>query len=265
MDGDAYPIQNVLKKLQPVVLQLKQGTDSPGGHAKRGESCFELRAGVLGLPERQQMPGQILPQAPEGVKYPIIEPAAPPKQLDRLERVLIADVLGPDTDVTIEERSNLDAAGPAFIRINGSRTEDLVVVAGAFYDRAWRATEDAVEEGALEKAMSSGTALLLRRLDEMREHLVRVEASTNLLADEGVREAITDKAAEHVLAKRRKAFQTGLQRITEALLKETPKKLSSLFIGEKTAGALGDVLGGVAETVVDETMDVLQDPVEVEE
>lgn len=77
-------------------------------------------------------------------------------------------------------------------------------------------------------------------------------------------EAIADKAAEHVTAKRKKSFQTPLQRITEGLAKEAPKKLIGAFIGEKAAEALGEVLGGVAETVVDETMEVLQDPVDGE-
>lgn len=178
---------------------------------------------------------------------------------------LIAEVLGPDTDVTIEERSNMEVHGAAFIRINGACADDLVAVAEAFYHRVWRSAETAADERALQKAMSSGMALLVVRLDEMRDHLVNVQASTDLLADEDVREAITDKAAEHVLAKRKKSFQTGLQRITDGLIKEAPKKLISSFIGKKAADALGDVLGGVAETVVEGAMDVLQDPAEENE
>lgn len=87
---------------------------------------------------------------------------------------LIAEVLGPDTDVTIEERSNIGAAGPAFVRINGSRAEDLVTIAEAFYDRIWQATKAMLKERALLKV--SPGMLLLRRLDEMRDRLIKLEA-----------------------------------------------------------------------------------------
>lgn len=170
---------------------------------------------------------------------------------------LIAEVLGPDTDVTIEERSNLDAEGPAFIRINGARPEDLIAVAEAFYDRAWARAENA-EDAALRRTMTAMEVLFGPRLDEMRDHLVRVEASTNLLAEEDVREAIADKAAEHIAAKRERTFSTRLQRIVRGIGKEAPKKLVAGFIGEKAAEVLGEVFVGVAESVVEETMDVLQ-------
>lgn len=176
---------------------------------------------------------------------------------------LIAEVLGRDTDVTIEERSNLDADIPAFIRINGSRVDDLVAVAEAFYNRVWAKRADA-EDAVLRRTITALEVLFGPRLNEMRDRLVKVEASTNLFADEEVREAITDMAAEHVLAKRKKSFQTTFQKITEGLAKEAPKKLIGAFIGEKAVEALGEVLGGVAETAADETMDVLRDPADAD-
>lgn len=183
---------------------------------------------------------------------------------------LVLEVLGPETDVGIEEQSR-PGRQPGFIRINGSDPDDLAVVVEAFYDRAWRGLEAIVNERAEARAMSTGIATVLAALERQRDHFVRLEANvehlragTALLADDDVREAIMDKAAEHVLAKRKTSFQTTFQRIAEGLAKEVPKKLIGAFIGEKAADALGEVLGGVAETVVDETMDVLQDPVDDE-
>jgi uncharacterized protein YjbI with pentapeptide repeats len=186
---------------------------------------------------------------------------------------LIAQVLGPGTDVTIEERSNIDVVGPSFIRINGNRAEDLVLVAEAFYDRIWRATEAVIEERVLQVAMSSGVALLLGRLDEMRDHLVKVEANTAILGDEDVQEAITDMSREHVQGKRDRMFKTRLQRIADGIVKEAPKKLLATVIGESAAGVLGEVvgealstaIGAAAETAVEETAKVMMDEDEGEE
>lgn len=103
-----------------------------------------------------------------------------------------------------------------------------------------------------------------QQLREMHELLLEVKGDVSVLGDDEVREAITDKATEQVKAKRKRSFQTTFQRIVEGLVIEVPKRLIALFTGQKVADALGDVLGGVAETVVDETMDVLQDPAEDE-
>lgn len=94
--------------------------------------------------------------------------------------VLIASVLSSGTDVTVEERSNINAEGPGFIRISGSRPEDLIAVAEVFYEQAWRNTEEFVEQRAIERAMSSGMSLILQRLDAMRDHVVNMRASTDL-------------------------------------------------------------------------------------
>lgn len=110
---------------------------------------------------------------------------------------LIAGVLGPETDVTIEARSNIEVPGPAFIRINGSRPSDLVAVAEAFYDRVW-ASSVSTEDGALRRTMTAIEMLFGPRLEELRDALSSVDASTSLFADEDVRQAITDKVGEHV-------------------------------------------------------------------
>ena len=162
----------------------------------------------------------------------------------------IAQVLGPDTDVTIEGRSNIDVDGPSFIRINGSRPEDLVAVAEAFYDRAWRDTEVEVEKRAMQKAMSTGLDILLHRLDHQRDHLTRIEETVGILDNPDVREKLEDEGAAYVLDKDRKALQTRFQRITTGIALEAPKKLLATVIGESAAGAVGEgvgeVIGGAA-------------------
>ena len=80
-------------------------------------------------------------------------------------------------------------------------------------------------ERALQRAESRGHALLLARLDELRGHLVRIDEHVGILGNEDVREAITDKAAEYVAAKRKKSFQTRLQLIVIGLATEAPKNL----------------------------------------
>jgi hypothetical protein len=132
----------------------------------------------------------------------------------------IAQVLGPDTDVTIEERSNIDVDGPSFIRINGSRPEELVTVAEAFYERAWRDTEVEAERHVMQRAMSTGLELILRRLDHQRDHLIAAEENLGTLSDPSVREMLEDQATAHVLAKDRKLLHTRLQRISAGVSRE---------------------------------------------
>jgi hypothetical protein len=84
--------------------------------------------------------------------------------------VMIAAVLGVDTDVTIEERSNVRADRPVFIRINGSKASDLVDVAEAFYRRLWRLNESGSDQPITSEP--SGLALLLDRLDKLRDNWV---------------------------------------------------------------------------------------------
>ena len=178
----------------------------------------------------------------------------------------IAQVLGPETDVTIEERSNIDVEGPSFIRINGSRPEDLVAVAEAFYDRVW-ATHSEVEDRALRRSMTALEALFGPRLDWMRDHLNGIEKNVGILGDPDVQEMLGDQGAAHVLTKDRKALKTRYQRIAEGFVKEAPKKLLATVIGDSAAGALGEVvgealskgLGAAAETAVDEAVEVLMD------
>ncbi len=183
----------------------------------------------------------------------------------------IAEVLGPETDVTIEERSAISEEGPGWIRINGPNPDELVGVAEAFYDRAWR-TEQAeaqAEDAALTRMVSALEALFGPRLEEMRNQFAEVKASTDLFADEDVREAITDKAREHVGAKRKKTNQTRLRRIAEGLMLEAPKAFVSTYLGEsvgEVAGelvgeTLGAAVGAVAEAFVDEVAEEVEDDV----
>ncbi len=179
----------------------------------------------------------------------------------------IAQVLGPDTDVTIEERSNIDVEGPSFFRINGSRPEDLVAVAEAFYDRVWENPVPHPSEAAIMQAMSSGFAMILGRLSHQREHLVRIEENVGILCNDDVQEMLEDQGSAHVLARDKKLLQTRYQRIAEGLAKEAPKKLLATVIGESASGALGEVVGealgaavgAAAETAVDEAVEVLME------
>lgn len=108
----------------------------------------------------------------------------------------IADLLGPATDVAIEEGSDFNSAGPSLIRINGANRDDLVRVAEAFYDRVWRSVEAVVEARAHQNAMSSGVALILGRLDEMRARLVRLDAPPMFPARDGAEIALAGHAVE---------------------------------------------------------------------
>ena len=147
----------------------------------------------------------------------------------------IAEVLSSETDVTIEERSNIGADGPSFLSINGSNPEDLLAVAEAFYDRVWKAAVVVVEEMAVEKAMSSGMAVLLQRLDAMRD--AWTEAALN---HPDVQEMMLDHAADHMLEKDTPANLYGrLERITGGLADHAKKKVGKI-IGTKTADALID-------------------------
>lgn len=160
----------------------------------------------------------------------------------------IGDVLG-DTDVTIEERSNIGEGGPAFVRINGSDPEHLVAVAEAFYDRAWETAQSAAEEAALVKAMSSGFAMLLGRLSHQRDHLVRIEENVGILGNPDVQEMLTDQAEAHVTAKVAKATKLHgrFRRIADAVGAEA-KKRGTKVIGE---GVVDAVVEAAAETVDD--------------
>ncbi len=91
--------------------------------------------------------------------------------------LLIAEVLGPETNVTIEEQSNVSDR-PGWIRINGDDPEHLVTVAEAFYDRVWAG--DKKQAGLLPR----GIALLVRRLDELRDLLACVDESVGILPDD---------------------------------------------------------------------------------
>ena len=164
----------------------------------------------------------------------------------------IAGVLGRETAVTIEARSNVREEGPGWIRINGSDPDDLVLVAEAFYDRAWRVQAEAAatEDKALAATMSALKTFFGARLDAMRDDLRHVKASTNLFANQAVREAITDEANKRDAAKMKKATQTRLRRISEGLLLEAPKALLGTYLGESAADVAGEVVGEVAAKAI---------------
>jgi len=158
----------------------------------------------------------------------------------------IGEVLGPDTDVTIEERSNIDAEGPAYIRINGSRAGDMVAVAEAFYDRAWQEAEALVDKMAVEKSVSSGMAIILQRLDHQRDHLIRVEETVGILNNPDVQEMLEDKGAAHVLAKDKKLLQTTFQRISKGVVEEVKRRTVKGVINA-VQGEVGDGVSGLLD------------------
>ncbi len=149
--------------------------------------------------------------------------------------VFIVQVLGPDTDVTIEEKSSTDEHGHSFFRINGSQADDLVAVAEAFYDKVWESAAPHPSEAAIMQAMSSGFAMILGRLSHQRDHLVSIEESVHILDNPDVQEMLGDRGAAHVLAKDRKALQTRFQRISQGVAMEVQRR---------TIGQAGDVVQG---------------------
>lgn len=83
--------------------------------------------------------------------------------------VLIAELFGDDAGIAVEERSGVDAEGPAFIRINGKNPDQLAQLAQAFYERAWRKAMAAAEEQAIDRLVPRGFGMVLVRLDTMRD------------------------------------------------------------------------------------------------
>ena len=142
----------------------------------------------------------------------------------------IAQVLGPDTDVTIEQRSNINMEGPSFIRINGSRPEDLVAVAEAFYDRVWRETDNSL--------LPRGLAVLLARMELLREQVSEVQENVGILGNADVQEMLEDQGAAHVFTKDKKLLQTRFQRVAGGVAQEVQRR---------TVGKLGNVIQGEVE------------------
>ncbi len=156
----------------------------------------------------------------------------------------IASVLGPDTDVTIVERSPIGVDGPSFLRIHGSKPEDLVRVAEAFYECAWRQARAEAEETALVQAVSAGFATLLGRLELQREAWTELRDDLAVVRNPDVVEMLEDQGAAHVLAKDQKLLETRVQRLTKAVAKEAKKR---------TVGGLGSaVQGEITEVLTDD-------------
>lgn len=166
--------------------------------------------------------------------------------------IFIGEVLGPDTDVTIEERSNIGDAGQGYFRLNGSSPEDLVTVAEAFYDRVWDDAVKAAEDAALIKTMSSGFAMVLGRLSHQRDHLARIEENVGILDNADVQEMLAGQGEAYVLAKDKRLLQTRFQRITNGVAAEVQRRtvgqLGSAIHGEVEAGVAG-LLGGGGDDV----------------
>ncbi len=158
----------------------------------------------------------------------------------------IAQVLGPDTDVTIVERSSIGDEGPGFLRIHGSRTEDLVHVAVAFYDRSWRNVEAQDDPTALVQTMAAGFATLLGRLEIQRGRLASLEESLGILRDPDVVEMLEDQGTAFVLAKDKESLKTQLQRVSAGVAREVKRR---------TVGQLGELVQGeIAQVVSAELM-----------
>jgi hypothetical protein len=149
--------------------------------------------------------------------------------------VFIAEVLGPDADVTIEERSAPSTVGGSFIRLRGSNAKDLIAVAEAFYDRAWLA-EAAASEQQLAHTMSRGVAVILEQLQSMRDYW-----SGLAVANPDVQEMLTDQATAHVRQKDRELLTTPTQRIANALAKDLKTRVGK----ELTSAAEGFVRGAL--------------------
>ncbi|MFH1467869.1 MAG: pentapeptide repeat-containing protein [Pseudomonadota bacterium] len=157
--------------------------------------------------------------------------------------LLIAQVLGHDTDVTIEGRSNVDEH-PGWIRINGSRIEDLVSVAEAFYNRTWEDERPQPSEAAVMQAMTSGFAAILGCLSQQRDHLVRIDESVGILANPDVQEMLEGQGAAFVLETDRRLLQTRFQRVAEAAYDEARHRLGEKAVDVVVGGAVELLLGG---------------------
>jgi hypothetical protein len=87
----------------------------------------------------------------------------------------------------------------------------------------------------------------------MCDHLVKIEASTDLFGNADVREAITDKAIEHVEARRWKGLSTRFQRVATAIATQAKRLLLDGPLGASIADAVivegGDALAEAHEAI----------------
>jgi len=143
---------------------------------------------------------------------------------------LILEVLGPDTDVGVEEQSRPDAEGPGFVRINGSSFDHLLRVAEAFYARAWE--------------WDSQDTVVSRLLTDLRDEIR--EAAVN---HPDVQEMLLDQAGEQLAKKDRNEHLRGRwERLLHAIKDDTLDRAKNV-IGERTVDALSDAGKGIIEDV----------------
>jgi len=160
--------------------------------------------------------------------------------------ILIGEVLAdPNTDVTIEGRSNIGAEGPAFIRINGSNPSHLVAVAEAFYNRVWETAQPAVGQAELLEAMSSGFSMILSRLSHQRDHLIRIDENCGVLSNPDVKEMWEDQGAAHILAKDKKLLQTRFQKLVGAVKDEAQARVGVKRVAKALGGEVEDAVKGL--------------------
>ena len=158
--------------------------------------------------------------------------------------LLILEVLGSDPDVSVEASSPLNVEGVGWIRINGTRGEDLLLVAEAFHNRVWAAVHAAAEKHALQQMMSTGLVAIINTLDGLRDSWEG--ASIN---HPDVQEMLLDQASEHVAKKDQALLRTRFQKVATAVREEAQARTG---LGRITK-ALGDQIeGGVGGLTEDE-------------
>lgn len=141
---------------------------------------------------------------------------------------LILEVLGPESDVGVEQQSR-PSETPGFIRINGSDPADLILVAEAFYARLWDIA------GA-----SPQVAMLLTELRETLD----LAAMNHSDADEWVR----DLAEGHRVARDKRTLATKWRRLLEAIGQDNLDRGRKL-IGKRTFDTTVEIGGEIVADV----------------
>jgi hypothetical protein len=148
--------------------------------------------------------------------------------------LLVLAVLGPETDVTIVERSPMGEDGPGWIRIDGLRAEDLIAVAEAFYDRVWETSRE-------DRGEKVEMGLVLNLLQD-----IRGKVDGLVINHPDVREMLAEQAEAHAHAPVAAALRTRFQRVGAAIAEEVKVRTVVPLLGDAGTTALLDAVSGLA-------------------
>lgn len=110
-------------------------------------------------------------------------------------QLLILDVLGDGTDVSVVQNSGLGDV-PGFVCVDGASPEELVAIATAFHEESWRRVHEEVSHRAVAQLLPESFSIILSHLDELRQHY-----TGGALNHPDVQEMLFDAGESHVKEK----------------------------------------------------------------